>query len=117
MQKLEARISKDLIKDIGSSDKFDNEEIEDAIEVVKENFTSTASTLTKIYYDEEKSNDFVQSYLKHGRGQENEVTAENIIVLLTNFDVDDSGHNPVLNPGSTYEDYGWVLIREDNKSK
>ena len=90
---------------------------ESAIKIVKENFSFPASTLTKIYYDEEKSNYFVQSYLEHGRGQENEVKAEDIIVLLTDFDVDDSGDNPVLNADSTYEDYIWILIREDNKSK
>jgi hypothetical protein len=32
--------------------------------------------------------------------------------LLSNFDVDGSGENPVLNPNSTYSDYGWILIRD-----
>lgn len=110
-----AVISDDLITNIEDSDKFDKEEIENAIKVVKENFSFPASSMTKIYYDEEKSNQFVKSYKENGRGQENEVKAENIIVLLTNFDVE--GNNPVLNAGSTYEDYNWILIREDNNSK
>jgi hypothetical protein len=112
----EAKISNELITDIGYSDKFDKVEIENAIKIVKENFSFPASTLTKIYYDEEKSNFFIKSYLENGRGQKNKVKAEDIIVILTNFDVDDSGDNPVLNANSTYEDYNWILIREDNKS-
>lgn len=113
----EAKISDNLIIDIGESDKFDKQEIKNAIEVVKENFSFPASTLIRIYYDEEKSDYFVQCYLDNGRGQENEVKSENIIVLLTDFDVDDSGDNPVLNADSRYENYNWILIREDDKSK
>ena len=103
--------------DIGDSNKFTKKEISDAVDLVKESFSFPASTLTKIYYDEDRSNSFVGSYLEYGRGQENEVKVENIIVLLTDFDVDDSGDNTVLNADSTYEDYNWILIREDNKSK
>ncbi|EQK46689.1 hypothetical protein C671_1431 [[Clostridium] bifermentans ATCC 19299] len=40
----------------------------------------------------------------------------NVIVLFSDFDVDGSGKNPVLEPNSTYTDYNWVLIRDD-KSK
>ena len=107
----------ELIIDIGDSSKFTEEEIEDAIEVVRDNFEFPASTLTKIWYEEEESNRLTKMYLENGRGSENGANAENVIVLLTNFDVDDSGDNPVLNPGSTYENYQWILIRDDKTSK
>lgn len=106
-----------LMINIGDSTKFTKEEINDAVDLVKESFGFPASTLTKIYYDEEKSNSCAQSYLQYGRGQENEVKAENIIVLLTDFDVDDSGDNPVLNADSTYEAYNWILIRDSKEDK
>lgn len=113
----EASISDELITDIGDSDKFDKEEIENAIKIVKENFHFTASTLTKIRYNEEESDKLTKIYLENGRGSVNGAKPENVIVLLTNFDVDDSGDNPTLNPGSTYEDYQWALIRDDKTSE
>lgn len=47
---------------------------------------------------------------------ENNLQSTNVIVLLSNFDVDESGKNPVLNPNSTYSDYQWILIRDSKKS-
>ena len=105
-----------LVIDIGESTKFNKEEINSAIDCVKENFSFEACTLTKIYYDENKSNIEVENYMKYGRGSQNKVKPENIIVLLSNFDVDDSGDNPVLNPGETYTDYNFILIRDDKNS-
>ena len=54
--------------------------------------------------------------MKFGRGSENEVEPKNVIVLLCDFYVDDSGDNPVLNPGETYTDYNFILIRDDKNS-
>ena len=53
--------------------------------------------------------------MESGRGSVNGVKPDNVIVLLSNFEVGDSGDNSVLNPNSTYENYQWVLIR-DNKT-
>lgn len=102
--------------DIGESINFSDEEINKAVDCLKSNFDFEACTLTKIYYDEKKSNNAVKDYLQFGKGLENKVKAENVIVLFSDFDVDGSGKNPVLEPNSTYTDYNWVLIR-DNKSK
>lgn len=107
-----ALISENLVVDIGSSIKFSKKEIEDAVKVVKDNFGFPASTLTKIWYSEEESDKFTKFYLENGRGSVNGAKSENVIVLLTNFDVDDLGDNPVLNPSSTYENYNWILIRD-----
>lgn len=109
--------NEELITDIGDSTKFTEEEVSDAIKIVKDNFDFPASTLTKIWYNEEESNRLIEIYLESGRGSANGVNPENVIVLLTTFDVDDSGDNPVLNPGSTYEDYQWILIRNDKTSE
>lgn len=102
--------------DIGESTKFSKEEIDNAVDCLKRNFDFEACTLTKIYYNEEISNTAVEDYLQFGNGSVNKVKAENVIVLLSDFDVDNSGDNPVLNPGETYTNYNWILIRDDKNS-
>ncbi|MBC2801520.1 DUF4829 domain-containing protein [Campylobacter jejuni] len=69
-----------------------------------------------MWYDEEKSNYLIDSYLENGRGLTNGVKEENVIILLSNFDVDGSGDNPVLNPNTTYSDYQWILIRDSKNN-
>ena len=101
---------------IHPTNKFTIEEITKAIDCVKQNFSFPACTLTKLWYDEEKSNSFTQDYLKYGKGSVNGAQAENVIVILSNFDVDSSGDNPVLNPNSTYTEYRWILIRDSKTS-
>ena len=102
--------------DIGESTKFSKEEIDNAVDCLKRSFDFVACTLTKIYYNEEISNTAVEDYLQFGNGSVNKVKAENVIVLLSDFDVDNSGDNPVLNPGETYTNYNWILIRDDKNS-
>lgn len=109
--------SEELVIDIEDSTKFTAEEISNAIKIVKDSFGFPASTLTKIWYNEEKSNKLTKIYLESGRGSMNGTQLENVIVLLSNFDVDDSGDNPVLNPDSTYENYQWILIRDNENSE
>lgn len=106
----------DIKLDIGESTKFSKEEIDNAVDCLKRSFDFEACTLTKIYYNEEISNTAVENYLQFGNGSENKVKAENVIVLLSDFDVDNSGDNPVLNPGETYTNYNWILIRDDKNS-
>ena len=92
------------------------EEIDNAVDCLKRSFDFEACTLTKIYYNEEISNTAVEDYLQFGNGSVNKVKAENVIVLLSDFDVDNSGDNPVLNPGESYTNYNWILIRDDKNS-
>ena len=106
----------DIKLDIGEYTKFSKEEIDNAVDCLKRSFDFEACTLTKIYYNEEISNTAVEDYLQFGNGSVNKVKAENVIVLLSDFDVDNSGNNPVLNPGETYTNYNWILIRDDKNS-
>ena len=106
----------DIKLDIGESTKFSKEEIDNAVDCLKRSFDFEACTLTKIYYNEEISNTAVEDYLQFGNGSVNKVKAENVIVLLSDFDVDNSGDNPVLNPGESYTNYNWILIKDDKNS-
>jgi hypothetical protein len=110
--------TKDASITIGKSVKFSEKEIDDAVECVKENFkNSKGCTLTDLWYDENKSNNYVEDYLKYGGGNENGSTKENSIVLLSNFDVGFLGGNGSLVPNSTNYDFQWVLARDDKTSK
>lgn len=103
---------------IGKSNKFSEKEINNAINCVKKKFKSfNGCTLTKLWYDEEKSDKFIVGYLTNGKGSENGVKAENVIVLLSNFNVDSSGGDGSLNPNSTYSNWNWILIRDSKTGK
>ncbi len=106
----------DVIIEIGESTKFTNEEVIKAADYVHQNFAFPACTLTKVWYSEEISNTFIEGYLLNRNGSINGIRSEDIIVLLSNFDVDGSGDNPVLNPNSTYSDFNWILTRDSKTS-
>lgn len=87
------------------SSKFTEEEISDAINYVIDNFNFPACTLEDVWYDEKWQDDFNIGYIPDG------ITEDNVIIILSNFYVDESGDNPVLTPGMLYEKYSWILIR------
>ena len=39
--------------------------------------------------------------------------ADDVIVLVSTFEVDASGGDGSLNPNSTYRDWNWILVRTD----
>ena len=96
-----------------TSTKFSNNEINDAMDCVKKKFKDfKGCELTDLWYDEEKSDAFIEGYLESGEGSINGVDAENVIVLLSNFNVDSTGGDGSLNPNSTYSNWNWILIRD-----
>lgn len=98
---------------IEKSNKFSEAEINNAIDSVKKKFEDFhGCNLTKLWYNEEKSNHIIEDYLKSGKGSENGVKAKNVIVLLSNFAVDSSGGDEGFNPNSTYSNWNWILIRD-----
>ncbi|MFL0269058.1 DUF4829 domain-containing protein [Candidatus Clostridium radicumherbarum] len=102
---------------IGKSDKFSEQEINDAVNCVKKKFKGfNGCNLTKLWYDEERSNILIGGYLSNGRGSVNGVKSENVIVLMSNFDVDSSGVDKGFNPNSSYSNWNWILIRNNKTS-
>jgi len=104
----------DVTVSIGQSEKFSSDEINDAVDCVIAKFDADFSgcTLTDLWYDESHSDLEIQSYIENGRGAINGVAEENVIALLSNFDVDESGGDGSLNPNFTYTDWNWILIRD-----
>ncbi len=94
---------------IGESEKFTKSEIDAAVRVVRKSaFKSTC--VTKIVYDEARSDKVIRSYMTTGKGSVNGVCAENVIVLFTDFLT--GGNTGALNPHDIYTDYNWILIRD-----
>jgi len=95
--------------------KFTEGEIDNAINIVKENFDFPDSTITEIWYDEEESETMTEEYIEMGRGSTNGVKSENVLILLSDFEVGDlSGSG--LEANKTYENWQWILIRDSETS-
>jgi len=99
---------------IGTSYKFSTEEIEEAINLVKERFVSSykGCELLQLWYAEIRSEREIDSYMQSGRGRTNGVCRENVIVLFSTFSTS-SNVCMTLNQNSIYEGWSWVLIRDN----
>lgn len=85
---------------------YSEEDIDAAIGAVEEEFAESWSgcTLTEIYYAGDEVSRDHQDWAARNH-------ADEVLVLLSSFDVDASGGNGSLNPNSTYDDWNWILVR------
>lgn len=97
------------------TNKFTKEEIDNAINLVKENFDFPDSAITEIWYDEEKAETMTEEYIEMGRGSTNGVKSENVIILLSEFEVGDLGGSG-LEANKTYRNWQWILTRDSKES-
>lgn len=88
------------------SDIYTADEIKSAIEVIEREFDIgwSGCTLTEIYYAGDQTSKDYQDWADRN-------DADETIVLLSSFDVDDSGGDGSLNPNSTYDNWMWILVR------
>ena len=90
---------------IGTCEQYSEAEIDDAMNEVevffKKNFDGCK--LLNLEYDEEKTGKKAEGW--------SERYGEEAIVLLSDFEVDESGGDGSLNPGQTYRNYQWVLVK------
>jgi beta-lactamase regulating signal transducer with metallopeptidase domain len=112
----EAVSNEDIIIDIGQSTKFTEEEIIQAINTVIGDFDFKGCILKKVWYDEEKSDYATKGYLGTGKGSVNGVKSENVIIVFSEFDVDSLGGDGSFEPNLTYDDWQFILIRDNNTS-
>ena len=97
------------ILDWKPSEFYSDRDIEAAIKVIKNEFDLfwRGCTLKEITYaGDEKS-------LAHQEWAERH-DADEVIVLISSFDVDSSGGDGSLNPNSTYTRWSWILVRDKN---
>ena len=73
---------------------FTDAEIEAAKQAARDYFSAEAASrkLTKLWYDDSWCQWMRLTYLQHGRGAENGVDPENVLVLLCDFTVDGDEH-------------------------
>ena len=91
-----------------ASDRYSEEDINSAITTITEEFEKDwkGCTLTEIYYaGDECSADYQEWATRND--------ADEVIVLLSSFDVDSSGGDGSLDANSTYENWNWILVREN----
>ena len=90
---------------------YSQEDIDAAIAVIIEEFRSwQGCKLTEIYYAGDETNQQENAYYIKGGVYPN---AQEMIVLESSFEVDESGGDGSLNPNTTYNHWKWLLVRED----
>lgn len=89
-----------------SSTLYSQDDINSAIHTITEEFARTWSgcTLTEISYAGDETTQAHQDWADRNN-------ADEVIVLISTFDVDASGGNGSLNPNSTYDNWLWILVR------
>lgn len=89
-----------------ASELYTQEDINSAIETIKKEFNSDwkGCTLKELYYAGDEVSKAHQDWADRNN-------ADVAIVLLSSFDVDESGGNGSLNPNSTYDNWMWILVR------
>ena len=105
----------DIESEIYSSDDIDieseiysSDDIDSAIRIITEDFDKNwkGCTLKEIYYAGDEISSDHQDWADRN-------DADEVIVLLSSFDVDSSGGDGSLNPNSTYDDWNWILVRSN----
>lgn len=105
------RASGGIIKNVSivevQSKIYSEADIKSAEKVVLDYFQKGFSgcTMTELkYIGDDKNNDYLDFAERIGSSE--------VIVFLSNFDVDSSGDNGSLNPNSTYQRWDWILARD-----
>ena len=98
--------TKHVAAKIGESDLYTTGDIESAMAVVEKEFKRSFRncTLTKLWYDERvcklEQEDWTEQY-----------QADEAIVLLSDFEVGKTGGDGSLDPGTSYKNWEWILVR------
>ena len=91
-----------------SSEIYSDAEIDSAIDVAIDYFEKyfDGCTLTEITYLGDDELDDFQEFAERNN-------ADDVIVLISDFEVDASGGDGSLEPNRTYTDWNWILVRTD----
>ncbi len=89
-----------------SSERYSPKEVSAAIDVIKDEFEREwqGCTLQEIYYAGDEISADYQDWA-------NRNNADEVIVLLSTFDVDDTCTDGSLNKNFTYSDWMWILVK------
>lgn len=93
------------------SEIYSNEEINNAIDVILDYFEKNfngCSLLEIEYIGDENNDDYRDWAIRNNKSE--------VIVFISNFKVNPNGGNGVLNSNSEYDDYSWILVRNENEN-
>lgn len=92
---------------IGKSERYAEDEINKAMDAVTAYFDQNfeGCEMTDLWYDEEKGIAFPGDWTK-------QYGADEAIILLSNFNVDESGGDGGFEANTTYSDWHWILTRD-----
>lgn len=90
------------------SELYSQDDINAAVDIIKKEFKSDwkGCSLTEIRY---AGDEITKEYQKWSERN----NADEVIVLLSSFDVGSSGGDGSLNPNSTYDEWKWILVRSN----
>ena len=90
------------------SELYTQEDIDAAIDTIKKEFRENwkGCSLTEIYYAGDELTKAHQDWTDR-------YDADEVIVLLSSFDVAIFGADKSLNAGDIYDDWNWILVRKD----
>lgn len=97
-------------KQIGKSNEYTNEEIENAMDVVVKQFQSidfNDCTLTDLWYDEDTT-------IKQQEEWAKEYKVENVIIILSHFKTGSLSSESPFTSHTTYDNYNWILVKKGN---
>lgn len=96
------------IRCLAGSEKYSQEDIQQAMDIVVEHFTKEfkGCDLQELWYDEAFSEKYAQDWAE-------QYEAEEAIILLSNFYVHEHGAEGCFNPDYTYKDWSWILVRDE----
>lgn len=91
-----------------SSEVYSDEDIEAAINIVKQTVAEIEDrwTLLELSYIGDEWLDSYQDWADRN-------DADEVIVILSDFYISYFSDNPVMNTGSKYEGYNWILVRNE----
>lgn len=88
------------------SQMYTSAEINDGVNTVLDYFEKEfkgCSLKELSYIGDEENSDYLDFATRNG--------ADEVLVFLSTFDVDESGGDGSLNPNSTYKNWKWILVR------
>lgn len=94
-----------------NSQLYTDEDIDSAIKVATEYFEENfkGCTLTRMTYSDDEKTKANQEFADRNNKEE-------VIVLISDFDVGDASADSSLNPNFTYENYLWILVRNQGET-
>ena len=93
-----------------SSEVYSDEDIEAAINIVKQTFAEIEDlwTLLELSYIGDERLDSYQDWADRN-------DADEVIVILSDFYISYFSDNPTMGAGHKYEDYNWILVRNEGE--